>query len=405
MTNVQVPIVAEFDLVIDWITTSQILSAATRFFGCGRRQRWDLGLGHWDFLSRSYNPAMPSPKNVLRLLDANANRAREALRVLEDYTRFVLDDDSLSARLKNLRHDLSAVTVTWGPDAILHRNTPGDVGTTIKTNAELDREDVEDVVIAAGKRMGEALRAMEEYSKTIDATAAAKLEAMRYRFYDIEQAISRTLRSGTPFESVRLYVLITESACNRPWLETAEAAIAGGADALQLREKDLAGGELLCRARAMVALCEKHNVLSIINDRPDIALLSDADGVHVGQGDLPAIEARKIVGSKKIVGVSTHDLSQAKQAVLDGADYIGVGPIFRSSTKPRDWAEIPGLDFARHVGEKLNIPAVAIAGINRDNVDQVLATGTKAIAVTAAVTGSEDVEAAARGLKERLTAG
>jgi thiamine-phosphate pyrophosphorylase len=344
----------------------------------------------------------PINAKVLRLLDANANRAREALRVLEDYARFVLDDDGLSSRLKNLRHELAIATADWGPQAIVYRNTPGDVGTSIKTNSEQSREDLDHVVIAAGKRLGEALRAMEEYSKTFNPANAVSLESIRYRFYDLEQSLHRTLRPENPFEKVRLYVLITQSACRRPWLETAEAAIRGGADALQLREKDLQSSDLLLRARALVMLCRKHGVLCIINDRADIAVLSDADGVHVGQGDLPAIEARKIIGREKIVGVSTHEIAQAKQAVLDGAGYIGVGPIFRSSTKPRDWAEIPGLAYAKQVAESIKIPAVAIAGINRDNLEQVIKTGMKSIAVTASVTGSDDVEASTRWLKSKL---
>jgi thiamine-phosphate pyrophosphorylase len=344
----------------------------------------------------------PYPSKLLRLLDANANRAREAFRVLEDYTRFVLDDDFLCAQLKNLRHDLSGATQSWVAEAILHRDTPGDVGTGIKTAAELNRSDIDHVVTAAGKRLGEALRALEEFSKIIDPADAAKLESIRYRFYDLEKSIARTLHGSNRFDSVRLYVLITESACKGDWYQTAQAAIAGGADALQLREKELESGELLRRARRLVELCRKNNVLLIINDRPDIALLANADGVHVGQGDLPAVEARKMVGAKKIVGVSTHDLPQAKQAVLDGVDYIGVGPVFRSSTKPRDWAEIPGLKFASQVAANIRIPVVAIAGINLENVDQVLATGVQRVAVTAAITGCDDVENAARELKQKL---
>jgi thiamine-phosphate pyrophosphorylase len=350
------------------------------------------------------NEITPKPGLVLRLLDANANRAREALRVLEDYARFVLNHDELSARLKQMRHDLAYATGAWLAEAIVHRDTPGDVGTAHQTLAEAVRADLADVVIAAGKRLGEALRALEEYSKIISPADASKLEAIRYRFYDIERSITLSLRSVKLFDSVVLYVLITESACRRPWLETAEAAIRGGADALQLREKQLESGELLIRARMFVGLCKKHGVISIINDRPDIALLSDADGVHVGQGDLPVSEARKILGSKKIVGVSTHAIDQAKQAVLDGADYIGVGPIFRSSTKPRDWETIPGTAYAGQIAEKIKIPAIAIAGINRENLDQVIKAGLKAVAVTAAVTASEDVEAAARWFKENLTA-
>ena len=339
---------------------------------------------------------------VLRILDANLNRAREALRVIEDYARFVLNDEELCGSLKGLRHDLAAATESVVGDAILHRDTPRDVGTATKTQAELTREDAAHVVTAAGKRLGEALRTIEEYLKTTDPRAAARVESVRYRFYEVEHHIAFTLRpAACGFASVRLYVLITESACKRPWLETARLAIEGGVDCLQLREKELPGAELLDRAGQFVALCRERGVISIINDRPDIVLLSGADGVHVGQGDLPTRDVRKLLGRDKIVGVSTHRLEQARQAVLDGADYIGVGPIFRSGTKPRDF--VAGLDYARDVAAaRLPVPAVAIAGIDGTNVDEVLETGIGAIAVTASVVGSDDVRGAARRLKQKL---
>ena len=141
-------------------------------------------------------------------------------------------------------------------------------------------------------------------------------------------------------------------------------------------------------------------MISIINDRPDIALLSDADGVHVGQEDLPAVEVRKLLGPSKIVGVSTHRIEQARQAMLDGADYIGVGPIYRSPTKPRDF--VAGLEYAGKTAAEIRIPSVAIAGITEVNVDEVLSTGVRAIAVMAAVAGCQDVEGAAKRLKERF---
>ncbi|MEO6435457.1 MAG: thiamine phosphate synthase [Tepidisphaeraceae bacterium] len=339
---------------------------------------------------------------VFRILDANANRAREALRVLEDYARFSLDDDALCGSLKQLRHDFSTATVGFVAEAILHRDTPGDVGTSIKTATEFIREEAGDVVTAAGKRLGEALRTIEEYLKTTDPARAAAVESLRYRFYDIERQLALTLRpAACLFADVRLYVLITESICRRPWLEVAEQAILGGADCLQLREKNLDSGELLSRARKLVALCKQHGKISIINDRPDIAILAGADGVHVGQTDLPPADARKVIGSTKIVGVSTHSLEQAKKAVLDGADYLGVGPFFRSETKPRDF--VAGPDYARRAAKHISIPAVAIAGITEQNVDEVLATGIKAIAVTAAVCTSDDPKQAADRLKRKLT--
>jgi thiamine-phosphate pyrophosphorylase len=340
--------------------------------------------------------------SVLRLLDANANRAREALRVLEDYARFVLDDARMTDALKHLRHELLTATGDILPEAIVHRDTANDVGTTIKTEREMARSSIEEVVTAAGKRLGEALRSIEEHIKIVRPAMAGSVEQLRYRFYTIEKHLTLTLRPKL-FTHVRLYVLITVSACKHNWLVTAKAAIAGGADALQLREKEMEGGELLRRATALAPLCRKAKVLLIINDRPDIAILSGADGVHVGQGDLPAVEARKIVGGKRIVGVSAHNIAQARQAVLDSADYIGVGPIFRSSTKPRDWQELPGLDFARQAVAEIKRPCVGIAGITAENVDQVRAAGITAIAVTAAITGADDVEQATRALKAKLT--
>jgi thiamine-phosphate pyrophosphorylase len=352
-----------------------------------------------------HRPELPDGR-ILRLLDANANRAREALRVVEDYARFVLDDAGVSAELKGLRHGLAEATRAFVADAVLHRDTPGDVGTGIKTPTELTRAGVSDVVTAAGKRLGEALRAIEEFLKAVSPADAAKVEALRYRFYDVEHRVAFTLRppAAAGFANVRLYVLITESLCRQPWLDAAEQAILGGADCLQLREKDLEGAELLRRARQLVALCRRHNVPCVINDRADVAILCGADGVHVGQGDLPAREARKLLGQGKIIGVSTHNVEQAKQAVLDGADYIGVGPVFRSSTKPRDF--VAGLEYARQVAEGLpQIPAVAIAGIHAGNVDEVLSTGLRAVAVTSAVLSAPDVRTAAAELKRKLLAG
>jgi thiamine-phosphate pyrophosphorylase len=336
---------------------------------------------------------------IQRLIDANANRAREALRVLEDYARFVLDSPQLCGPLKSLRHDLSQTLRSWVADAIIHRDTPGDVGTNIKTAAESKRADMSDVVTAAGKRLGEALRTIEEFLKTASPADAAMIESIRYRFYEIERKLALTLRPGKRFAPVKLYVLISESACKIPWLAAAEAAIDGGADCLQLREKTIGERELLSRARQLAELCRRRGALCIINDRPDIAVLAGADGVHLGQDDLPAPLARRIVGNRAIIGVSTHNLDQARAAILDGADYIGVGPIYKSSTKPRDF--IAGLEYAGAVAD-LPIPKVAIAGIGLENVDDVLATGIAAVAVTAAVLGCQDVRGAARRLKEKL---
>jgi thiamine-phosphate pyrophosphorylase len=344
---------------------------------------------------------VPNNAAVLRLIDANANRAREALRVWEDYARFILDDAELCRVIKALRHDLSAALETISAGAILHRDTPGDVGTQIKTADELARPGVAEVVTAAGKRLSEALRSIEEFSKIEFPQIAAQIERLRYAGYDLEARLARTLRPSR-FSNVRLYVLLTESLCRVPWRNAAEAAIAGGADCIQLREKTLEGGELLRRAQLLAQICREKGALFIVNDRPDVAIFSGADGVHVGQGDLPALEVRKMMGPKKIVGVSTHNVEQARQAVLDGADYVGIGPVFPSSTKPRGF--IVAVATAATVAHAVKIPAVAIAGITHANVDEVLAAGVNAVAVSSAVLDCEDVVDATRRLKAKIDA-
>jgi thiamine-phosphate pyrophosphorylase len=338
---------------------------------------------------------------LLRLLDANFNRSREALRVLEDYARFVLDHEHLCRLLKSLRHDFQSATASLQARAIASRDTAGDVGTGITTQTELQRESAASVVTAAGKRLTEALRTIEEYLKTDHGATARTIEQIRYRTYEVEKLILLTLSPGRErMAGIALHVLITEALCHQPWLSVAEQALQGGAGCLQLREKTMDGGELLSRAWQLTALCHRYHAVCIINDRPDIALLSGADGVHVGQGDLPALAARQLLGPDKIIGVSTANLDQAKQAVIDGADYVGCGPVFTSTTKPKD--HLAGLEYAVLATKTLPIPAVAISGITPDNVGVLAAAGVRRVAVSSAVIGVADPKTAAQRLSECL---
>jgi thiamine-phosphate pyrophosphorylase len=348
--------------------------------------------------------------DLLRICDANCNRAREAFRVLEDYARFSLNSSSISESLKQLRHDFQRATESLQARAVAFRDTAHDVGTGIKTETEQSRKSLASVVTAAGKRLSEALRTIEEYSKVSGAQEAdfppqggraRQIESIRYRFYDVEKQILATLTPGRDrMRAVGLYVLITESLCKRPWQEVARLAIEGGADCLQLREKSLSSRELLSRARELVAICRTGGAVSIINDRPDIALLAGADGVHVGQDDTCATDVRKILGPDRIVGVSTHHIHQARQALLDGADYIGVGPIFPSTTKPQP--HLPGLAYAAEVNAELSMPAIAISGINAENLPRLLETGINAVAVSSSVLSADDPKEAAFGLKQQI---
>jgi thiamine-phosphate pyrophosphorylase len=341
---------------------------------------------------------MPS---VLRIIDANANRAREALRVMEEAARFVLDDAPLTEAIKQLRHDLAAQLRRI--DALeANRDTPGDVGTHIATSSEAARASVADVAIAAGKRLSEALRTIEEYSKTINVDVAAHVEQLRYRGYDIEQSLTRALATGRATQW-SLCVLISESLCpGGDWLKVARAAVEGGADCIQLREKQIDGGDLLDRTRRLIDICRPKDAAVIVNDRPDIALLAGADGVHVGQSDLPCADVRKLVGRQLLLGVSTSQLHEAKQAQRDGADYCGVGPMFPTATKRKD--VIVGPTYLKQYLAWNKLPHLAIAGITPDNIDQLLAVGVRGVAVSSIVCGADDPAAVAGQLIDRLGA-
>lgn len=340
---------------------------------------------------------------VLRILDANGNRAREALRVMEEAARFLLDDADLVEGLKTLRHDLAAA-LALVPALDANRDTPGDVGTTIKTPREITRESAAEVALAAGKRLGEALRSLEEYGKTLGETAsefAPRVESIRYRGYDLEQRLNRAMGTGIP-KQWKLCVLLSADLCpSRDWLRVAEAAIAGGADCLQLREKSLDSGDLLARAKNLVAIARPRGVSAIVNDRPDIALLAGADGVHLGQSDLPCAEARRLVGRQLLIGVSTSKRSEARQALRDGADYCGVGPMFATTTKHKD--HVVGPAYLREYAAWGGLPHLAIGGVTAMNAGELIRAGGRGVAASSAICAAADPAAATRELLAAMT--
>jgi len=337
--------------------------------------------------------------NVRRLIDANANRAREAMRVMEDAARFVLDDAAMSESLKALRHDFAAALRAFG-DLAGHRDTPGDVGTTITNDEERQRESVAAVAIAAGKRLSEALRCCEEYGKTLDADAAARIEALRYRGYEIEARLNARLTRPDP-RKWRLCVLVTESLCvHHDWFDVARLALEGGADCLQLREKELEAGELLDRAHRLRELVDEHHAALIINDRPDIAMLARAHGVHVGTGDLPIDATRRLIGRGLLIGASTHNLAEAGRAIRAGADYCGVGAMFATTTKQRRPSGIAYLQ--RFVRDFPDMAHLAIGGIHVDNIAEAIAAGANAVAVSGCVCGAKRPATVVRQLIKHL---
>jgi thiamine-phosphate pyrophosphorylase len=373
-------------------------------------------LGHWTNLAKQRTeffvalrtatiPAAPLADRVsglhasivLRVLDAAANRAREGLRVIEDYVRFVLDDQHLTDLCKQMRHDLvNSISHISSDSRLAARETQADVGTELTTLSEQHRGNIAGVVQASFARVQEAYRSLEEFGKLANAEMAGRFKQLRYRAYTLERAVEITRGSSERLAAVRLYVLIDGRGSPEEFERLVVSLIQPGVHAIQLRDKQLPDRELLARARQLRILTWETPVLCVINDRPDIAALAGADGVHVGQDEISVKDARQIVGTKALVGVSTHSIEQARQAVLDGANYIGVGPTFPSDTKA--FEQFPGLDLLRAVAAEIRLPAFAIGGITPQSLREVLATGFTRVAVSGAVFAAADPAEAVREL-------
>jgi len=197
-----------------------------------------------------------------------------------------------------------------------------------------------------------------------------------------------------------LHVLTDEQLSRgRTTVDVVRAALAGGATVIQLRDKTASTRRLLELGRVLRALTREAGATFIVNDRADVALAVDADGVHVGQDDLPAREARRIVGANRVLGVSASSVAEALQAERDGADYIGAGTVFATVSKPDAGAPI-GLEGLAQIARAVAIPVVAIGGVNAANAAECVAAGAAGVAVISAVVSADDVAAAARELRE-----
>ena len=340
---------------------------------------------------------------ALRIVDANLNRASEGLRVVEEYCRFALNDGPLTLGCKQLRHDLTTALAAVLPRLIVARDTPADVGTQLATWQEGDRESPRQVAAANFKRVEQALRVIEEYAKVLN-LPWANIEALRYRGYALAQRIENIAASQQRLAGAKLYLLVPGFSTENEFRLKIQPLAEAGVDVLQLRDKQLNDRALLHRARLLREIIDSvalpQRPLFIMNDRPDLAVLAGADGVHLGQEELTVKDARKIVGPDLLIGVSTHSLAQAHAAAGEGANYLGCGPTFPSGTKTFD--HFPGIEFLRQIAAEISLPAFAIGGITRDNLAAVLATGLRRVAVSGAVWNAANPADEARKLGDLL---
>jgi thiamine-phosphate pyrophosphorylase len=341
---------------------------------------------------------------ALRMIDANLNRAREGLRTVEDVARFGWNDGRIVEEAKALRHALQAAIASIpAADLAAARDVAGDVGTTVEGAAEYRREDISAVAQAAVGRLSEALRVIEEAAKSMgDGALARAVEAIRYRSYTL--AADVTLRaSRAKARQFALCLLLTRALCRHDVLDVARAAVAGGVDLVQVREKEMEAGALVAHVRAVRAAIGAGTTL-VVNDRVDVALAAEADGVHLGTTDLPIAAARRIAGPRFLIGASTHSLDEARTAVAAGADLCGVGAMYASSLKP-GLAPSGEAYLRAFVAEFPGVPHLAIGGIAPGRVEALARVGCRGIAVSSAICGAEDPAAVARSLRAELRAG
>jgi thiamine-phosphate pyrophosphorylase len=340
-----------------------------------------------------------------RIIDANLNRASEGLRVLEELARFALNNRTLSERIKNLRHALRAgiESLELNQSTLLNaRDTEHDVGTSISTPSEAVRPQGKvDLASAAAKRSQEALRSIEEAAKGIG-RSGAPFESIRYALYDIERDLILMLSKAPP--SWPVCVLLTKDLClhNSPEVVVREIARAG-VPCVQIREKDMPSKQLLEHCEMITQLAHELGLKVIINDRVDIALACRADGVHLGQDDLPIDTARSLLGQSRYIGKSCSSVDQLREAFAQGADYCGLGPIFTSTTKSKP--NLLGADLLNEVMQQDDLkaqPMLAISGINASTIDQIAITGFPGVAVSSAVCSAVDTYESSKVILEKI---
>lgn len=294
-----------------------------------------------------------------RVIDANANRAAEGLRVLEDIARFLFDDAALSESLKQQRHQLRQ-QIPAGVTS--QRDTVHDVGTSISTDSEAQRGRLTDLISANAKRAQEALRVLEESCK-LGGTQSAAIEQLRYAVYTIEARLLQHV-PATRLLREKIYVLLDHDLCVDP-ISCARQLVAAGAGIIQYRGKSLCENEYFKMARQLRAVIDQR-CLFIVNDFVAVAAAVAADGVHLGQDDVSPELARAALGPQAVIGVSTHSLAQIQAAHQEPIDYIGIGPMYATATKSHEAVQGPALLEAAVAD--ISLPSYAIGGLNSGRI-------------------------------------
>ncbi len=335
-----------------------------------------------------------SQSQLYRILDANLDRAREGIRVIEEWCRLGLESQALSQKCKELRQELGK----WhSPQIRSARDTVHDPGTDWTHDRELGRSSLAAVMDANFARVQEALRVLEEYGKLYDLEMALQMKSLRYGVYELQSALPNPDRYTT-LQNHPLYLVTMP---HPDLISIVEECLQGGLKIVQFRQKEGTDRERIAIAEALCALCRRYGALFLVNDRVDIAQVVGADGVHLGQTDMSVKQARKILGRDAIIGLSTTSPAELSYALEQAPDYVGVGPIFATPTKPGKAAVKDS--YLPYALANCPIPWFAIGGIDANNLAELIALGVKRVAVVRALVSADDPKTTTIGMLQQLS--
>jgi len=313
---------------------------------------------------------------IAQIIDANLDRAREGLRVLEDWARFALGRKDLVKNFKNFRQTLGKHHLKIYKES---RNFTNDECTGLSHPEQFNRNNVSSIICSNAARVQEALRVIEEFSRDHNQNLCKISSEIRYEIYNLEITLleaqsNYSLRKILNENQLYFITLDTENL-----FEKIKNILEGGVKIIQLRFKQGKDSDNLKFALKVKELCNHFDALFLINDRVDIALACKADGVHLGQDDMDIKSARNILGFSKIIGISANNELDIQKAINDGCDYLGIGPVFATNTKK---GKVPlGIDTLKSLTKDISIPWFAIGGIKQENISLLKENNIRKVAV------------------------
>ncbi len=322
---------------------------------------------------------------IYQIIDANLDRAREGLRVLEDWARFGLGDNDYVTRIKNFRQILGKNHLDIYKET---RNHIEDQSKGLTHFEQFNRTTPAQIISSNAGRVQEALRVVEEFSRLHNHELSKIASEIRYEIYTLEidlLSLSKFKKSEEILKENDLYVITAQ---RENLLEIIEEILIAGVKIIQYRFKQGTDKDHLREAIQIKNLCKRYNSLFIINDRIDIALASNADGIHLGKDDLDLKTARKLLGYSKIIGISANNEIDISNALKDGCDYIGIGPVFETATKKEK--KPLGIEKIKNLTKDLNIPWFIIGGVTKNNISYLKSNGFKKVALVSQIMNSED---------------